>query len=190
MIVFAVSSEAYFHETSIRSFPTTCSFPLLGTWLGCVQFGSLPSHVHLGLSGTEFDRKQSTGGKGIFKSLFSHQKFKTKNLTCKMKTLTVLLCHSSLMANPGIPPSLSPPKDQLGKEDISCGQKKSSQPEGPQSCTLAKSGLADLQTFLFVITQLHSRFFLTRPLLCVGISLITYYIMHCINKFYFKLFSW
>lgn len=146
MIVFAASSEAYFHETYIRSFPTTCSFPLLGTWLGCVQFGSLPSHVHLGLSSTEFDRKQSTGEKGIFKSLFSHQKYKTKNLTCKMKTLTVLLCHSSMMANPGILPSHSTSKDQLGEEDISCGHKKSSQPEGPQSCKLAKSGLADLES--------------------------------------------
>ena len=99
MIVFAASSEAYFHDTSIRSFPTTCSFPLLGTWLGC----------------TEFDRKQSTGEKGIFKSLFSHQKYKTKNLTCKMKTLTVLLCHSSMMASPGILPSLSPPKTSWGR---------------------------------------------------------------------------
>lgn len=159
MIVFAASSEAYFHETSIRSFPTTCSFPLLGTWLGCVQFGSLPSHVHLGLGGTEFDRKQSTGEKGIFKSLFSHQKYKTKNLTCKMKTLTVLLCHSSMMASPGILPSLSPPKTSWGRRIFLGVTKrvpnlKDLSPTNSQSLVQQSS-----KAFLFVITQLHSRFF-------------------------------
>lgn len=159
MIVSAASSEAYFHETYIRSFPTTCSFPLLGTWLGCVQFGSLPSHVHLGLSGTEFDRKQSTREKGIFKSLFSHQKYKTKNLTCKMKTLTVLLCHSSMMANPGILPSPSASKDKLGRRIFLVATKRV-----PSLKDLSPANLQSLvqqtsKAFLFVITQLHGRIF-------------------------------
>ena len=58
----------------------------------------------------------------------------------------MLLCHSSMMANPGILPSLTPPKDWLGKEGISCGHKKGPQPGGPKSCKLTKSGLVELQS--------------------------------------------
>lgn len=87
MMVFAASSGACFHKTSLRHFPTTCQSPLLlGAWPRCIQFGSLSSKVHQVVVVPNLT--ESTAKERVFSNYYFHIKNRRPKVSLvKGKTL-------------------------------------------------------------------------------------------------------
>lgn len=146
MIVFAASSEAHFHETSIEKLSHHMFISIIRHLAGMCLVWQLAKSCSFGSQWYWIWQKAKHRGKRyfqitIFTSKIQDQKSHLQNENLDCASFAILPWWQS----PGILPSLSPPKTSWGRR-IFLGVTKSSQPEGPQSYKLAKSGLAELQS--------------------------------------------